>query len=149
MSRELGLQPARYELGGGPRVIGSDNLSAITHELRQTGGRILNRPHRQRLEHHGLQSTRSNPRRAYENGVAEQAQRRILRTCGGAVYSVGGYQDLGLRIAARQNRAAATKPEIARPHFQAPARLHHLPASGEQMEHQQGLQSHLHGYHRA
>ena len=37
-----GLQGALWELGGVPRVVRTDNLSAATHELRDSRGRAVN-----------------------------------------------------------------------------------------------------------
>jgi len=71
-----GLQAALWALGGVPEVIRSDNLSAATHELRESQGRVLNDRFRAVLDHYGLVSTRIRPGESHENGVAEQANRR-------------------------------------------------------------------------
>ena len=120
MSLKSGLQHALYELGGAPQIIRSDNLTAATHELKKARGRILNRSYRQLLEHYGLSSTRTNPRKAHENGVVEQAHRRmkdllrqelLLRGSSG-FFAVGDYQDFVLGIVDKKNRTAAAKTEI-------------------------------------
>lgn len=49
MALKSGLQAALWELGGCPRVIRTDNLSAATHELRRRRGRDLNWTYRQLL----------------------------------------------------------------------------------------------------
>ncbi len=72
-----GLQQALWDLGGVPEVVRSDNLSAATHELKRQRGRVLNDRFRAVLDHYGLQSTRINPRASHENGVVEQAHRRL------------------------------------------------------------------------
>ena len=72
-----GLQGALWSLGGVPEVVRSDNLSAATHELKETRGRALNERYAAVLAHYGLRSTRTNPRSSHENGVAEQAHYRL------------------------------------------------------------------------
>ena len=73
---QQGLQGALWALGGAPRVVRTDNLSAATHELKETKGRTLTQRYAALLEHYGLQATRTNPRSSHENGVAEQAHYR-------------------------------------------------------------------------
>ena len=68
-----GLQGALWELGGVPEVVRTDNLSAATHELKDSRGRTSNERCRAILDHYGLRATRTNPRSSHENGVAEQA----------------------------------------------------------------------------
>jgi hypothetical protein len=72
-----GLQGALWMLGGAPSVIRSDNLSAATHELRRSGGRSLTKRFAQVLAHYGMESTRIRPGESHENGVVEQAHRRV------------------------------------------------------------------------
>lgn len=72
-----GVQGALWALGGVPAVLRSDNLSAATHELKRSNGRDLTTRFRAVLEHYGLRSSRITPGRAHENGVAEQAHRRL------------------------------------------------------------------------
>lgn len=72
-----GVQGALWALGGVPPVLRSDNLSAATHELKASGGRALTPRFRAVLEHYGIRSSRITPGRAHENGVAEQAHRRL------------------------------------------------------------------------
>jgi len=67
-----GLQGALWELGGVPSVWRSDNLSAATHQI-PGGGRELNRRFAAVLEHYGAKSTRIEPRKSHQNGVAEKA----------------------------------------------------------------------------
>ena len=72
-----GLQGALWDLGAVPEVVRTDNLSAATHELRDSGGRAFNERYQAILDHYGLKATRTNPRSSHENGVAEQGHRRL------------------------------------------------------------------------
>ena len=72
-----GVQGALWALGGAPDILRSDNLSAATHELKASGGRDLTTRFRAVLEHYGMRSSRITPGKAHENGVAEQAHRRL------------------------------------------------------------------------
>lgn len=72
-----GVQGALWALGGVVAVLRSDNLSAATHELRKSGGRCLTTRFRHVLEHYGMRSSRIRPGESHENGVAEQAHRRV------------------------------------------------------------------------
>ena len=74
---QQGLQGALWALNGAPQVVRTDNLSAATHELKETKGRTLTQRYAALLEHYGLQATRTNPRSSHENGVAEQAHYRL------------------------------------------------------------------------
>ncbi len=68
-----GLQGALWTLGAAPAVLRHDNLSAATHELRRSGGRQLTARFQQVLDRYGLRSSRIQPGKPHENGVAEQA----------------------------------------------------------------------------
>ena len=68
-----GLQGALWALGGATKIARSDNLSAATHELKDSGGRALTTRFKAVLEHYGMDSTRIKPRKSHENGVAEKA----------------------------------------------------------------------------
>ena len=72
-----GLQGALWELGGSPEIVRSDNLSAATHELKQSRGRALTERYKAVLDHYDIHSTRTNVNAAHENGVAEQAHYRL------------------------------------------------------------------------
>ena len=72
-----GLQGALWTLGAAPAVLRHDNLSAATHELKRSGGRQLTVRFRQVLEHYGLDSSRIQPGKPHENGVAEQSHFRM------------------------------------------------------------------------
>ena len=71
-----GLQGALWTLGAVPGVLRHDNLSAATHELKRSGGRQLTVRFGQVLDHYGLRSSRIQPGKPHENGVAEQAHFR-------------------------------------------------------------------------
>ena len=68
-----GLQESLWKLGGVPREHRTDNLSAATHNLRQTGGREFNRVYLEFLAHYGLEASRNWPGNAHENGDVESA----------------------------------------------------------------------------
>lgn len=72
-----GVQGALWALGGVPEILRSDNLSAATHELKVSSGRDLTARFRAVLDHYRMRSSRITPGRAHENGVAEQAHRRL------------------------------------------------------------------------
>ncbi len=72
-----GVQGALWALGGVPAILRSDNLSAATHELNASSGRDLTTRFRAVLDHYAMRSSRITPGRAHENGVAEQAHRRL------------------------------------------------------------------------
>ncbi len=71
-----GLQGALWTLGAVPAVLRHDNLSAATHELRRSGGRQLTVRFREVLDHYGLRSSRIQPGKPHENGIASQAHFR-------------------------------------------------------------------------
>ena len=71
-----GLQGALWTLGAVPAVLRHDNLSAATHELKRSGGRQLTVRFQAVLDHYGLRSSRIQPGKPHENGVAEQAHFR-------------------------------------------------------------------------
>lgn len=66
-----GLQSAFWALGGVPEVVRQDNLSAATHEL-EGGGRALTQRFQKVVDHYGFESSRIQPGKAHENGVAEK-----------------------------------------------------------------------------
>lgn len=68
-----GIQNALWELGGVPEIVRHDNLSAATHELRKSPGRSLNRRYQDFIDHFQMKSTRINPGKSHENGIAEKA----------------------------------------------------------------------------
>ena len=77
LALKQGLQNALWTLGGVPEVVRSDNTSAATHEMKRSRGRALNDNYAALLDHYGLRSTRINPGKSHENGVAEHAHYRL------------------------------------------------------------------------
>ena len=71
-----GLQGALWTLGAAPAWLRHDNLSAATHELKRSGGRQLTVRFQQVLDHDGLRSSRIQPGKPHENGVAEPSHFR-------------------------------------------------------------------------
>ena len=112
-----GLQGALWELGSVPEVVRTDNLSAATHDLRDSGGRAFNERYRAILDHYGLRATRTNPRSSHENGVAEQGHRRLKGAIAQALVlrgsrdfeSVQEYTAFVRRIVDRRNRRIGEK----------------------------------------
>ncbi len=110
-----GVQGALWALGGVPSVLRSDNLSAATHELKTTSGRDLTPRFRAVLEHYGIRSSRITPGRAHENGVAEQAHRRLkslvaqaLLVRGSAAFDdVAAYEAFVQDVSSRTGEATA------------------------------------------
>jgi len=74
-----GLQGALWSLGGVPKRIRLDNMSAATHELVLTGGRTLTRRFAQVVDHYGFEASRIEPGEAHQNGVVEKAN-DLLKT---------------------------------------------------------------------
>jgi hypothetical protein len=74
-----GLQEALWALGGAPEIARSDNLSAATHELKESQGRSLTKRFSAVLDHYGMESTRIRPRKSHENGVVEKGH-DVLKT---------------------------------------------------------------------
>jgi transposase len=68
-----GLQGALWSLGGVPRRIRLDNMSAATHELVATGGRTLTRRFAHVVDHYDFEASRIEPHEAHQNGVVEKA----------------------------------------------------------------------------
>lgn len=71
------LQRGLMRLGGVPKELRSDNLSAAVHKLRDQQLGATKR-WQQVLDHFGVRHSRIQPGKAHENGVAEQAHRRTL-----------------------------------------------------------------------
>jgi Mu transposase-like protein len=107
-------------------------VSAATHELKRSGGRDLTVRFRAVLDHYGLRSSRITPGRAHENGVAEQAHRRVKSLLAQALLIRGhadfadlpAYEQFVQEVVDRwRNRAVATRLAEER------ALLHPLPSS--------------------
>jgi hypothetical protein len=119
-----GVQGAVWALGGVPAVLRSDNLSAATHELKASNGRDVTPRFRAVLEHYGMHSSRITPGQAHENGIAEQAHRRLksliaqaLLVRGHAAFDdVAAYDAFVQEVVAYwRNRPAATRVAEERP----------------------------------
>jgi hypothetical protein len=122
------VQGALWALGGVPDVLRSDNLSAATHELKASNGRDLTPRFRAVLEHYGMRSSRITPGQAHENGVAEQAHRRLksliaqaLLVRGHAAFdNVAAYDAFVQEVVAYwRNRPAAARFAEERPALRA------------------------------
>ena len=75
-----GLQRSLWELGGVPRQLVLDNMSAATHDLGKGQGRALNKRFADVCEHLGFEKVRRiNVRKAHENGAVEQRHGRTKR----------------------------------------------------------------------
>lgn len=118
-----GLQGALYALGGAPEVARHDNLSAATHELKQSGGRALNARWRAVLDHYDLRSTRISPGESNENGVAEKSNYDVKNAIAQALVlrgskefaSIEEYVGFARDVVERTcNRPAASKLAIER-----------------------------------
>ena len=109
-----GLQGALWELGCVPSVIRTDNLSAATHELRDSRGRAMNASYEAVLAHYGVEATRTNPRSSHENGVVEQRHRRLKNALDQALILRGSrdfeseeeYRQFVRAVVDRRNREA-------------------------------------------
>ena len=120
-----GLQGALWELGAVPEVVRTDNLSAATHELRDSGSRDFNESYQAILDHYGLKATRTNPRSSHENGVAEQGHRRLKDAITQALVlrgssdfeSVEQYTRFVRRIVDKRNRLVKEKMTREYPHL--------------------------------
>lgn len=71
-----GIQGAFWALGGVTAESRTDNLSAATHELKETRGRGLTKRYKALLDHYNSRSTRIKPGKSNENGVVEQRHYR-------------------------------------------------------------------------
>lgn len=145
---QQGLQGALWGLGGAPQVVRADNLSAATHELRETKGRTLTQRYSALLEHYGLQATRTNPRSSHENGVAEQAHYRLKTALAQALLirgsrdfpSVAAYGTFVQAVVDKRNRRVQGKLAGERPHLRPVSPggdpgIHHLASHGQEMGH--------------
>ena len=120
-----GLQGALWELGGVPRVVRTDNLSAATHDLRDSRGRAVNASYEAVLAHYGVEATRTNPRSSHENGVVEQRHRRLKNALDQALILRGSrdfeseqeYRTFVRRIVDRRNRLVQSKVKRERRHL--------------------------------
>ena len=120
-----GLQGALWELGGVPRVVRTDNLSAATHELKNSRGRAMNANYEAILAHYGVEHTRTNRRSSHENGVVEQGHRRLKNAIAQALILRGSrdfeseedYREFVRGVVDRRNRLVRPKLEAERRHL--------------------------------
>ena len=121
-----GLQGALWTLGAVPAVLRHDNLSAATHELKRSGGRQLTVRFQAVLDHYGLRSSRIQPGKPHENGVAEQAHFRTKTALEQALLLRGerdfvdesGYLGFVRAVVDEaRNRAAASRLAEERPYL--------------------------------
>ena len=126
LALKQGLQNALWKLGGAPRVIRSDNTSALTHEMIRSRGRALNDSYAELLEHYGLRSTLINSGESHENGIAEQTHFRLKDALDQALMlrgsrdfpTVDDYTGLVSKVVVRRNRLVQEKLEQELPHLQ-------------------------------
>src|SRR4029078_12970196 len=94
------------------------------HDLQHSSGRDLTTRFRAVLEHYGMRSSRITPGRAHENGVAEQAHRRLkslvaqaLLVRGHAAFADVAAYDVFVQdvVACWRNRPAAARLAEERP----------------------------------
>ena len=120
-----GLQGALWELGGVPRVVRTNNLSAATHELKNSRGRAMNANYEAILAHYGVEHTRTNRRSSHENGVVEQGHRRLKNAIAQALILRGirdfesedEYRKFVSGVVDRCNRLVTPKLETERRHL--------------------------------
>ena len=123
LALKQGLQNALWQLGGVPRVIRSDNTSALTHEIKRSRGRALNDNYAELLDHYGMESTLINAGESHENGVAEQAHYRLKDALDQALMlrgsrdfsSLDEYTGFVRKVVDRRNRLVQGKLEEERP----------------------------------
>ncbi len=112
-----GLQTALWRLGGVPLEHRTDNLSAATHELRNSRGRGYTARYSELLEHYGLRASRNTPGRAHENGDVESSHGGLkaaidqrLRLRGSREFeSLEAYVDWLDALVAERNAVRATR----------------------------------------
>ena len=68
-------------------MVRTDNLSAATHDLKNSGGRAMNARYGAVFAHYGVESTRTLPRSSDENGVVKQGHRRLRNALNQAMSS--------------------------------------------------------------
>jgi len=121
-----GLERALGQIGGVPKVLRLDNLSAATHDLRNKRGRAVNERFTAVLEHFGMEVSLITPGRPNENGVVEKRNHRLKRVLEQALILRGSH-DFGAIaeyeafvdevVERRLNRPNQTKFEAEKPHL--------------------------------
>jgi len=120
-----GLQGSLWELGGAPEVVRSDNLSAATHELKSSRGRVLSERYGAVLDHYDIRATTTNRNAPHENGVAEQAHYRLksaihqeLVIRGSRDFpTVKAYLAFVNEVVSRRNRRVESRLSVERRHL--------------------------------
>ena len=150
-----GLQDALWTLGAVPAVLRHDNLSAATHELRRSGGRQLTVRFRQVPDHYGLRSSRIQPGKPHENGVAEQAHFRtktaveqalLLRGDRDFIDEAAYLRFVRAVVDEARNTPAATRLAEERAYLRPlPSGVHDVPVQGAEVEHDPGRRPDLLG----
>lgn len=74
-----GFQGALWELGAVPAEHRTDNLSAATHELRESRGRGFTERYLELVGHYGIEPSRNNPGKGNENGDVESSHHHFKR----------------------------------------------------------------------
>ena len=106
-------------------MVRTDNLSAATHELRDSRGRAVNASYEAVLAHYGVEATRTNPRSSHENGVVEQRHRRLKNAIHQALILRGSrdfeseeeYRTFVRRVVDWRNRLVSSKLKLERRHL--------------------------------
>jgi len=124
-----GLQRALWKLGGVPRRLCLDNMTAATHDLRKGKGRALTKRFSEVCEHLGFEKVRRiNVRKAHENGAVEVRHGRTKKQLRQALI-LRGSADFGSleeyerfveeTLDRAHNRHIEARLEEERPHLRA------------------------------
>ena len=73
----IGLQGALWELGAVPEVVRTDNLSAATHDLRDSRGRAFNESYQPVVAQYGLKATCTNPPKGHAHWTLKMLAERM------------------------------------------------------------------------
>ncbi len=122
-----GLQESLGRLGGVRCEHRTDNLSATTHELRQTGRRAFNRVYEEFLAHYGLEASRNGPGNAHENGDVDSAHGHF-KTAVEQRLRLSGTRDFGSVERYRQMLGEIAEQRNSRRQERERAALRPLPA---------------------
>jgi hypothetical protein len=72
-----GLEACLWQIGGGPEIHRTDNLSAAVHVIEASGRKQFTERYQALMRHYGMQSTTNTPGEAHENGDVEQSHFRF------------------------------------------------------------------------
>ena len=139
-------------------MVRTDNLSAATHELRDSRGRAVNASYEAVLAHYGVEATRTNPRSSHENGVVEQRHRRLKNALDQALILRGSRdfesEEEYREFVRRSRRPAQQAGELQAQDRASPSaaastsagpRVRQLPCQSAQVEHDQGVEPDVFG----